>query len=116
MNPATRTPEGEPNRCPLCGNDIVLVPSHPPGDAPCPHCGQLLWFDPTTNLFAHVFTIGEAARICRVSTQTIIRCTDKGELDCIRASDGKRRRIPRSSLRVFMTSYGIPTTALDASS
>ncbi len=41
---ASRTPEGEPNRCPLCGNSVILEPSLPLGDAPCPHCGQLLWF------------------------------------------------------------------------
>ena len=45
MQPASRTPEGEPNRCPLCGNALGLEPSRPPGDAPCPFCGSLLWFD-----------------------------------------------------------------------
>jgi acyl carrier protein len=41
---ASRTPEGQPNRCPLCGASIVLEPSSPSGDAPCPRCGTLLWF------------------------------------------------------------------------
>jgi hypothetical protein len=45
MEPSTRTPEGEPNRCPICGNELIIEPSRPPGDAPCPHCGHLLWFD-----------------------------------------------------------------------
>jgi hypothetical protein len=45
MEPATRTPEGEPNRCPICGHALVIEPSRPPGDAPCPNCGCLLWFD-----------------------------------------------------------------------
>jgi len=44
MLPASRTPEGEPNRCPICGNALRLEPSRPPGDAPCPHCGSLVWF------------------------------------------------------------------------
>src|SRR5215831_4565245 len=44
MRPSSRTPEGEPNRCPLCGRAVRLEPSSPPGDAPCPFCGQLLWF------------------------------------------------------------------------
>jgi hypothetical protein len=44
MQPATRTPEGEPNRCPICGHALRIEPSRPPGDAPCPHCGTLLWF------------------------------------------------------------------------
>ena len=41
---SSRTPEGEPNRCPLCGADFDLEPSQPSGDAPCPGCGQLLWW------------------------------------------------------------------------
>ena len=46
MEPSTRTPEGEPNRCPVCGKSLQIEPSRPPGDAPCPHCGHLLWFGP----------------------------------------------------------------------
>lgn len=44
MQPASRTPEGEPNQCPICGKEVRLEPSRPPGDAPCPNCGHLLWF------------------------------------------------------------------------
>jgi hypothetical protein len=44
MKPSSRTPEGEPNCCPICGNKLRLEPSDPPGDAPCPFCGCLLWF------------------------------------------------------------------------
>jgi hypothetical protein len=47
MAPSSRTPEGWPNRCPVCGKDVCIEPSTPPGDAPCPHCGHLLWFDPS---------------------------------------------------------------------
>jgi anti-sigma B factor antagonist len=28
----------------MCGKEVIVDPSIPPGDAPCPHCGQLLWF------------------------------------------------------------------------
>jgi hypothetical protein len=50
MVPASRTPEGEPNRCPVCGKQVRIEPSRPPGDAPCPHCGHLLWFsDPQSD-------------------------------------------------------------------
>ena len=41
---SSRTPEGVPNHCPLCGADVCVEPSQPPGDAPCPRCGHLLWF------------------------------------------------------------------------
>jgi hypothetical protein len=46
MEPSSRTPEGEPNRCPICGKAVLIDPSRPPGDAPCPNCGHLLWFAP----------------------------------------------------------------------
>ncbi len=44
MSVSSRTPEGDSNRCPVCGRDVRLEPSWPPGDAPCPACGSLLWF------------------------------------------------------------------------
>jgi hypothetical protein len=44
MRISSRTPEGTPNHCPLCGKNLVLEPSKPFLDAPCPHCGHLLWF------------------------------------------------------------------------
>ncbi len=44
MQPSSRTPEGEDNTCHVCGHAVRIEPSTPPGDAPCPHCGTLLWF------------------------------------------------------------------------
>ena len=41
---SSRTPEGRPGRCPICGAALMVEPSDPPGDAPCPHCGHLVWF------------------------------------------------------------------------
>ena len=41
---SSRTPEGKPNLCPVCGSGIKIEPSDPAGDAPCPKCGNLLWF------------------------------------------------------------------------
>jgi hypothetical protein len=40
----SRTPEGTPNPCPVCKKTLEIEPSMPFGDAPCPHCGCLLWF------------------------------------------------------------------------
>ena len=28
----------------MCDNGVRIDPTIPPGDAPCPHCGHLLWF------------------------------------------------------------------------
>jgi acyl carrier protein len=47
-NISSRTPEGEPNHCPVCGQKVQLEPSYPTGDAPCPNCGTLLWFNRTS--------------------------------------------------------------------
>ena len=44
MQPSSRAPEGIPNYCPTCGKPVRVEPSRPPGDAPCPNCGHLLWF------------------------------------------------------------------------
>ena len=44
MQPASRAPDGWPNHCPVCGHDVTVDPTIPPGDAPCPCCGSLLWF------------------------------------------------------------------------
>ncbi|TWU28773.1 STAS domain-containing protein [Novipirellula artificiosorum] len=41
---SSRTPEGEPSCCSVCGAVICMDPSRPAGDAPCPSCGHLLWF------------------------------------------------------------------------
>ena len=50
MNISSRTPEGDDNQCPICGKPVVIEPSRPPGDAPCPHCGCLLWFGADSSL------------------------------------------------------------------
>jgi anti-anti-sigma factor len=41
---SSRTPEGRPNECPICGAPIRIEPSEPSKDAPCPDCGHLVWF------------------------------------------------------------------------
>ena len=60
-----------------------------------------------------VYTTGEAAKICKVSQQTIIRCFDNGQLKGFRVPGSKFRRIPREQLFLFMRDNGIPTDALD---
>jgi excisionase family DNA binding protein len=61
-----------------------------------------------------VFTTGEAAKICKVSQQTIIRCFDSGQLKGFRVPGSRFRRIPREQLYVFMRDNGIPTDALES--
>jgi hypothetical protein len=44
MTISSRTPDGFPFRCPICGHEGVIDPSKPGLDAPCPSCGSLIWF------------------------------------------------------------------------
>src|SRR5438874_12018199 len=59
-----------------------------------------------------VFTTGEAAEICKVSQQTIIRCFDSGRLRGFRVPGSRFRRIPRDALVAFMKDNGIPPDSL----
>ena len=61
-----------------------------------------------------VFTTGEAAKVCKVSQQTIIRCFDSGQLKGFRVPGSRFRRIPRDVLFKFMKENGIPTDALES--
>jgi two-component system, OmpR family, response regulator len=59
------------------------------------------------------FTTGEAAAVCKVSQQTIIRCFDSGRLTGFRVPGSKFRRIPRDELIRFMRANGIPVDILE---
>jgi len=59
-----------------------------------------------------VFTTGEAAVLCNVSQQTIIRCFDNGRLNGFRVPGSRFRRIPRAELVRFMRKNDIPLDSL----
>ncbi len=61
-----------------------------------------------------MFTTGEAAEVCRVSQQTIIRCFDSGRLEGFRVPGSKFRRIPRRSLIRFMKENNIPLDQIES--
>ncbi len=71
--------------------------------------GQAKWLE------KKIFTTGEAAEVCKVSQQTIIRCFDAGRLGGFRVPGSKFRRIPREELLKFMRANSIPTDALEGS-
>ncbi len=60
-----------------------------------------------------VFTTGQAAVICKLSQQTIIRCFDNGQLEGFRVPGSKFRRIPRDALLEFMKEHNIPLDGLE---
>jgi excisionase family DNA binding protein len=61
-----------------------------------------------------VFTTGEAAEVCQVSQQTIIRCFDAGRLKGFRVPGSRFRRIPREELMRFMKDNSIPLDRLES--
>jgi excisionase family DNA binding protein len=65
------------------------------------------------DIIKEVFTTGEAAKIMKVSQQTVIRCFDSGQLKGFRVPGSRFRRIPREVLYKFMKDNGIPTDAFE---
>ena len=61
----------------------------------------------------NLFTTGEAADICDLSQQTIIRCFDAGRLKGFRIPGSKFRRIPYDSLVEFMKENNIPIRSIE---
>jgi len=61
-----------------------------------------------------LYTTGEAAEICRVSQQTIIRCFDAGRLEGFRVPGSRFRRIPRQNLIKFMKDNKIPLDSIES--
>jgi excisionase family DNA binding protein len=61
-----------------------------------------------------LYTTGEAAEICRISQQTIIRCFDAGRLEGFRVPGSRFRRIPRQSLVKFMKDNKIPLDSIES--
>ena len=61
----------------------------------------------------NVFTTGEAAAVCKISQQTIIRCFDSGRLKGFRVPGSRFRRIPREELIRFMRENDIPLNQLE---
>jgi two-component system OmpR family response regulator len=55
-----------------------------------------------------IFTTGEAAQLCKISQQTIIRCFDSGRVRGFRVPGSRFRRIPREELLRFMRANNIP--------
>jgi two-component system, OmpR family, response regulator len=71
------------------------------------HTGSSIWAE------KQVFTTGEAAEICKISQQTIIRCFDSGRLQGFRVPGSRFRRIPRAELLRFMRANDIPVEILE---
>ena len=61
-----------------------------------------------------IFTTGEAADVCKISQQTIIRCFDSGRLRGFRVPGSRFRRIPHDELIRFMRENNIPIDRMES--
>jgi excisionase family DNA binding protein len=60
-----------------------------------------------------VFTSGEVARICNVSSPTVIKWIDTGTLKGFRIPGSKARRVAKKDLLAFMNEHGMPLDKLE---
>ncbi len=68
---STRTPEGEPHKCLICGSEHFVLTSWPPGDSVCPSCGAHSWIpksnpdnvNPTSQIRDQVRTLVDQLRL-----------------------------------------------------
>lgn len=60
----------------------------------------------------NVFTTGQAAKICKVSSHTITKWFDSGLLKGYRIPKSLDRRIPEENLVEFLKEHGMPLREL----
>ena len=71
MTISTRTPEGDPLKCSICGSEHFVLTSWPPGDSVCPSCGAHSWIPksnpdkviPTSQIRNQVRTLVDQLRL-----------------------------------------------------
>ena len=103
---SSRTPEGQPNNCPLCHHHVVMEPSQPFGDAPCPHCGCLLRFEPLDEGFRGSVAEVASTEAQRAETRTMYVCPKcKTRIPFGTETKPPPRKCPGCGRRL-----GIPTT------
>lgn len=57
---------------------------------------------------ATTYTTGQVAKVCRVSTATVLKWCDSGILRCFRIPGSRDRRIPGEYLAEFLKQHGMP--------
>ena len=75
---SSRTPEGDPNQCPICGHHVRIEPSIDTRDAPCPRCGHLLWFADSPSGRGIDRAEGRSVRVRVDMKQYVVDCATKG--------------------------------------
>lgn len=87
--PSTSTPDGEPLRCPVCGEAIQVLPSRPAGDSVCGACGSFVWIDAVTGRLADLRP--EVAQAIRRELDAVLRLSGASACDLV---DGEGGALP----------------------
>ena len=98
MTAASRTTEGLPSECLVCGKKVWILPSVPLGDATCPHCGHLLWFPESSPRIQD-----DIRRLAKLGIE--VETDDEGEVRQIQFSGS---RYNDHSVRTIARLTGIP--------
>ena len=77
MTVSSRTPEGDPHRCAICGGVVVTESSEPLGDSVCPRCGTL--FLPFQKVFSEQLGIDRY----RITPETSLKELGADSLDTV---------------------------------
>jgi excisionase family DNA binding protein len=59
-----------------------------------------------------IYTTGEVSKLCNVSTATVNKWFDSGQLEGYRVPGSRHRRIPHQNLLRFLQQHGAPVDAL----
>ena len=93
----SRTPEGEPAACPVCGEVVSIEPSLYFYDAPCPSCGKLLWF----------FRLGDKNVLLRPGDEARAKGLMKTLAESLGCSELELRRNPDLAEQLNMDSLDV---------
>ena len=92
MTISTRTPEGDPLKCSICGSEHFVLTSWPPGDSVCPSCGAHSWIpkpipanvNPTSEIRNQVRTLVDQLRLSSTKVE-LGNYLVNGIVDCLSA-------------------------------
>lgn len=93
MTISTRTPEGDPLKCSVCGSEHFVLTSWPPGDSVCPSCGAHSWIPksnpdnvfPTSQIRNQVRTLVDQLRLSSTKVE-LGNYLVNGMVNCLRAN------------------------------
>ena len=87
---SSRTPEGEPLKCEVCGHEHLVLSSWPPGDSVCPTCGSHSWLAakkpeatfPSTEVLQRVTELVDKVRLSQSRSEMATHLVE-GLFECL---------------------------------